>query len=179
MQKSKQTPEQLQEAEERTTARGLSTFAERYIEAAMIVDEKQGKRTWLKTTSSIPAYFLAAHGVELTFKAFLRHKGMTVAELRHPEVGHDLRQLFRKSKEYGLLDIFRMRASDMRALLLLVQMNEYQGLRYIRSGAKVFPEWKIVEPFAVRLHQAVAYVVGMRSFDNVYAGYPQASPTPQ
>jgi hypothetical protein len=179
MQKSKQTPEQLQEAEERTTARGLSTFAEKYIEAAMIVDEKQGKRTWLKTASSIPAYFLAAHGVELTFKAFLRHKGMTLAELRSPEVGHDLRQLFRKSKEYRLLDIFRMMASDMRALLLLVQMNEYQGLRYIRSGAKVFPEWQIVEPFPVRLHQAVAPVVGMRSFDNVYSGYPQASPTPQ
>ena len=83
-------------------------------------------------------------------------------------------QLFRKSKEYGLLDIFRMRASDMRALLWLVQMNEYQGLRYIRSGLKVFPDWKIVEPFAVRLHQAVAHVVGMHSFDNVYADYPQA-----
>jgi hypothetical protein len=104
---------------------------------------------------------------------------MTLAELRSPEVGHDLRQLFRKSKAYGLLDIFRMMASDMRVLLLLVQMNEYQGLRYIRSGAKVFPEWQIVEPFAVRLHQAVAPVVGMRSFDNVYSGYPQASPTPQ
>eukprot|EP01036_Dinobryon_divergens_P038468 gene38468-50509_t len=157
MQKPKPTPEQLQDAEERTTAQGLSTFAERYIEAAIIVDEKQGKRTWLKTSSSIPAYFLAAHGVELTFKAFLRHKGMSAAELRSPDVGHDLRQLFRRSKEYGLLDIFRMKASDMRALLWLVQMNDYQGLRYIRSGPKVFPDWKIVEPFAVRLPTSLTH----------------------
>lgn len=156
------TPEELQDAESRTTGRGLARFAYQYIEAAMLVDESQGAGPGYEHVSSIPAYFLAMHGIELTLKAFLREKGLTLPELR--AVGHDLRALYRKSKELGLFEIFKMKSTDLKALLLLVQLNEYQGLRYIRTGAKQFPSWAIVKPFAVRLHQAVAPMVGMHTF---------------
>ncbi|WP_266233217.1 hypothetical protein [Paraburkholderia sp. CNPSo 3076] len=51
---------------------------------------------------------------------------------------------------------------------MLVRLNELHGLRYIRTGMKQFPLWSIVEPLAVRLHQAVAPVVGYRTFAKAY-----------
>lgn len=157
---------------ERTTAIGLARFSYEYIDAAMLVDEKHGARPGLEKVSPIPAYFLAMHGIELSFKSFLRYKGVSVRELSSPKhFGHDLRRCYRKAKELGLRDIFKMRADDMRAMLLLLELNEHQGLRYIRTGPKQFPSWAIVEPFAVRLHQAVAGLVGYHSFNIAYSAY--------
>lgn len=157
---------------ERTTAIGLARFAYEYIDAAILVDQKHGARPGYERMSPIPAYFLALHGIELSFKAFLRFKGVSVRELRSPHhLGHDLRRCYRKAKELGLREVFNMRADDMRAMLLLLDLNEMQGLRYIRTGLKHFPSWAIVEPFAVRLHQAVAEQVGYKSFDISYPSY--------
>ena len=50
--------------------------------------------------------------------------------------------------------------NDADAMRMLVGLNEHQGLRYIRTGMKHFPLWSLVEPLAVRLHQAVATEVG-------------------
>ncbi len=158
--------------DDRTTAIGLTRFAYEYIEAAMLVDQAHGARPDFERASPIPAYFLALHGIELTFKAFLRHKGVTVRDLSSPKhFGHDLRRCYRKAKELGLLEVFKMRADDMRAMLLLLDLNEMQGLRYIRTGLRHFPSWAIVEPFAVRLHQSVAGQTGYHSFDLNYPSY--------
>jgi hypothetical protein len=155
--------------DDRTTAIGLARFAYEYIDAAMLVDQKHGARPGFERLSPTPAYFLALHGIELSFKAFLRHKGVTVRELgSHKHLGHDLRRCYRKAKELGLREVFKMRADDMRAMLMLLDLNEMQGLRYIRTGFKRYPSWAIVEPFAVRLHQAVAAQIGYKSFDINY-----------
>jgi hypothetical protein len=158
--------------EDRTTAIGLARFAYEYIDAAMLIDQQHGALRGFELVSPTPAYFLALHGIELSLKAFLRHRGVSVRELRSPRhFGHDLRRCYRKAKELGLREIFRMRADDMRAMLMLLDLNEFQGLRYIRTGLKRFPSWAIVEPFAVRLHQAVAVQVGYKSFGISYPAY--------
>ena len=159
------------EDEYRTTATGLARFAYEYIDAAMLVDERHGQRPGFEHISPVPAYFLAMHGIELTLKAFLRHKGVEAKMLRSRELGHDIRACYRKAKELGLRDVFRMRADDLRAMLLLLQLNNFQGLRYIRTGYQRFPSWAIVEPFAVRLHQSVAPMVGYHSFAKSYQAY--------
>lgn len=162
----------MNDDEDRTTAIGLARFAYEYIDAAMLVDEQHGARPGFEMVSPTPAYFLALHGIELTLKSYLRHKGVTVRELRSPkDFGHDLRACYRKAKELGLRTVFKMRADDMRAMLMLLDLNEYQGLRYIRTGFKRFPSWAIVEPFAVRLHQAVAAEVGYKSFNVSFLAY--------
>jgi hypothetical protein len=155
----------------RTTALGLARFAYEYIDAALLVDERHGQRKGFEHVSPVPAYFLAMHGIELTLKAFLRYKGVEPRALRSRELGHDIRACYRKAKELGLRDVFRMRADDLRAMILLLALNDFQGLRYIRTGYKRFPSWAIVEPFAVRLHQAVAPLVGYRSFSKIYQAY--------
>jgi len=160
-----------EDAEHRTTATGLARFAYEYIDAAILVDENHGERPGLTHISPMPAYFLAMHGIELTIKSFLRFRGVTVAELRGRDLGHNLRACYKRAIGLGLRDTFNVRMIDLRAMVLLLRLNEFQGLRYIRTGAKVVPSWAIVEPFAVRLHQAVGPMVGYRSFTKSYQGY--------
>lgn len=157
--------------DDRTTAVGLARYAYEYIDAARLVDEHHGERKGYELASPVPAYFLATHGIELTFKAFLRHRGLTPKQLSSRAYGHDLRACYRKAKELGLGDAFRMRSLDLQAMIMLIDLNENQGLRYIRTGMKRFPSWAIVEPFAVRLHQAIAPLVGYRSFADSFSGY--------
>ena len=158
--------------EDRTTAIGLACYAYEYIDAARLVDQHHGERKGHKFVSPIPAYFLITHGIELTLKAFLRHHDITPRELSSGKrYGHDLRLCYRKAKELGLLGIFRMNSKDMMAMLMLIELNNNNELRYIRTGFKIFPSWAIVEPFAVRLHQAVAPLVGYKSFDVTFGDY--------
>lgn len=152
--------------EARTSAIGLARYAYEYLEAAIVIDRTIGERPGFEEISPIPAYFLALHAIELSLKAYLRHHGVTARELRSKKYGHDLKACYRKAKELGLRGQFKMCANDMRAMLMLIDMNANHALRYIKTGYRRFPSWAIVEPFAVRLHQAVAPHVGFRkTFD--------------
>lgn len=71
-----------------------------------------------------------------------------------------------QAKELGLHDVFKEMPIDADAMRMLVGLNEQQGLRSIKTGMKHFPLWSIVEPLAVRLHQAVAHLVGVTSRAN-------------
>jgi hypothetical protein len=110
------------------------------------------------------------HSIELSLKAYMRLRGVTVRELRSKKYGHDIRACYRKAKELGLREHFKMRADDMRAMLMLIDINRHHALRYIRTGFRRFPLWGIVEPLAVRLHQAVAPLAGYKTFTKTYAG---------
>ena len=151
--------------EDRTTAIGLARYAYEYIEAAMLVERSGSTPT---NISPIPAYFLALHGIELTLKSYLRHKGLTAKELRGMKYGHDLHSCHKKAKELGLHLVFKEQPSDADAMRMLVGLNEHQGLRYIKTGMKQFPHWSIVESLAVRLHQSVAPKIGYQSFTITY-----------
>ena len=157
--------------DDRTTAIGLARYAFEYIEAAQLVDRNAAERHPNRITSPIPAYFLAHHGIELCLKAYLRHKGLTPGKLAKA-YGHDIHAAYRKAKELGLLEVFKEHPGDIQAMQLLEGLNVGHGLRYIKTGAKQFPLWGIVEPLAVRLHQAVAPLVGFPTFTAKYGGYP-------
>lgn len=157
--------------DDRTTSTGLARYAFEYIQAARLVDKDAADREPNRATSPIPAYFLAHHGIELSLKAYLRHRGLTPRALASKTYGHDLHACYRKAKELLLLDVFKEHPNDVQALNLLTQLNAGHGLRYIKTGAKEFPLWSIVDPFAVRLHQAVAPLTGFRSFTHSYPAY--------
>lgn len=150
--------------ENRTTAIGLARYALEYIEAARVVDEAHAHKSPGDMISPIPAYFLAYHGIELTLKSFLRHNGVTVRQLGSRTYGHDLHSCYRKAKELGLLGIFNVTQNDIDAIDMLAGLNQGHGLRYIKTGTKMFPLWSLVNSLAVRLHQAVAPTVGYKTF---------------
>lgn len=151
--------------EDSTTAIGLARYAYEYIEAAILVENNDQKPT---NISPVPAYFLALHGIELTLKSYLRHKGLTAKELGSRKYGHDLHACNNKAKELGLHSVFKEQPGDADAMRMLIGLNEHQGLRYIKTGMKHFPLWSLVEPLAVCLHQAVAAEVGYKSFSITY-----------
>lgn len=152
----------------RTTAIGLAYYALEYLEAALAVDEHLGTRRQYRTVSPIPAYFLIAHALELTLKAYLRHQGLTVRQISSRALGHDLKALYCKSIALGLSNYYTASQEDLNALNLLNALNEDHQLRYIQTGFKQFPLWGIVEPLAVKLHQIVGPLVGYESLTKHY-----------
>lgn len=156
-----------EEADSRTTSVGLARYAYEYIEAAILVNADADEKTPNNAIAPIPAYFLATHGIELTFKAFLRFRGVSVRTLTL-EIGHSLDRCNEVAKGHGLEEFFKEHPRDSAALELLADLNgANHSLRYIRTGMKTFPLWSLVEPLAVRLHQAVAPVAGYKSFEGV------------
>lgn len=152
----------------RTEALGLVKYGYDYIDAARLVDSKIGEQHGYEFISPIPAYFLAWHGIELTLKAFLSYRGVDSKTLRSKSYGHDLGKCYRKAKEFGLFDVFKINSDDVKAMAMLVRLNNNQGLRYHKAGWKRFPSWAIVEPLAVRLHQAIAHIVGCKTFSDTF-----------
>ena len=151
------------ERNSRTTAIGLARFAKEYLEAAIVVNREMGKKKAYARVPPMPAYFLLTHAIELTLKSYLRHEGLTVEQLGARELGHDLKALLAKARELGLTDLYQLTAEDTEAFELLVAVNEFHQLRYIQTGFKTFPLWRMAEPFAVRLHQVVSPKVGYES----------------
>lgn len=160
------------ERNSRTTAIGLARYAKEYLAAAIVVDQEMGKGKVYAHVSPMPAYFLLTHGIELTLKAYLRHMGLTVEQLGARDLGHNLKALYARACELGLNDLYQLTAEDVEAFDLLVAVNEFHQLRYIQTGFKTFPFWSVAEPFAVRLHQAVAPKVG---FESLTISYPAAA----
>lgn len=93
------------------------------------------------------------HGIDLTLKALLRHKGVSVRDLQR-KFGHDLHACHRKAKELGLNDVFMGHLVDADAMRMLVGLNVQQGLRYIKTETKYVSLWSINEHLAVRLRRS-------------------------
>ncbi|PZQ66824.1 MAG: hypothetical protein DI563_22475 [Variovorax paradoxus] len=143
-----------------------------YIGAAILVEKHESERRPHNVIAPMPAYFLAAHGIELTFKAYLRFRGVSARDLTL-KIGHDLHRCNEEAKRLGLDEHFKEHGQDTAALELLMTLNgPSHSLRYFQSGMKTFPLWSLVEPLAVRLHQAVAPLVGYHTFEGItYSAY--------
>ena len=152
----------------RTTAIGLARFAKEYLEAAILVDTQMGKRKSFGHIQSPPAVFLLAHGLELTLKAYLLHKEMTIDVLEKRPFGHNLKRLRREAKTRGLDGLHPGRAAELRAVLILDALNVRHQQRYIETGATVSLPWDDAEQYAVQLHQAVAKVLGAKTLMRQY-----------
>lgn len=151
--------------EARTTAIGLSRYAYDYLEAALLVDDHIGLKEQYVLVAPIPALYLAGHAIELALKAYLRHHGHTLKQLRN--LGHDLHACYRKAKELNIHDIHKPHTAEEGALELLNNLYAAKELEYIRTGMKHFPEFSLVSRFAVTLHNAVANHVGFRETFNI------------
>lgn len=144
---------------------GYARYAFEFLEAARLVHAKKREpshRPMLGGLSSMPAYFLAAHGIELTLKAFIRY----VDPSGEQAYGHGLSSLYKTALALGLADVYRPSEMDDYLLLMLDGMNESQGLRYFESALRTHVRWSFIEPLMLRLHQAVSPHVGYQTFDS-------------
>jgi len=133
----------------------------------MLVDERLREQPGHELISPIPAYYLAMHSIELSFKAYMCSRGMTIGDLKNYR--HNIRACYLQARRLGLTDHFAATCSDLQAIRMLMKLNADHALRYIKTGDKRFPSWAIVEPLAVRLHQVVSALIGYgKTFDICY-----------
>jgi hypothetical protein len=140
--------------DDRTTATGLWTYAESYLEAANFV-AKGCEANDCELRHKAPIYFLYAHAIELAFKAFLRSTGVTPKKLRDC-YGHSLISLMDACETKGLREAGRSVELDRAVVEWLDQ--ERMDFRYIRTGYKSVASLEKVREVATRLVRATRAV---------------------
>lgn len=140
-------------ADPRTTSTGLWRFGQEYLAAATLVQSGTKKRI------SIPAYYLIGHAIELTLKAFLVARGVTVRELRNPKLyGHNLVALLARARKHRLGQFVKLGRAEVKAIALLNEQYASKRFEYIETGAFSLP------PFSGLVFLATAMVTSLERF---------------
>lgn len=147
---------------ERTTPLGMARYAHEFLSASLAVDDALGKRPGYEIVAPIPALYLLGHSIELSLKAYLLQKGVSLRDLRGKKYGHSLHCCIRKAKELGLSSIVELSPQEYGAFELLDDLYSTKQLEYIVTGPKHFPIFGLVERFASKLFNAVAKETGYR-----------------
>lgn len=146
---------------ERTTPMGMVRYGYEFLEAAFVVYERAAQLDSRMVMPPVPALYLLGHGLELTLKAFLLSKGVTLEHLRR-KLGHDLEKAFTTSKENGLDSLLQSHELEESVLTFLNVMYSAKELEYIVTGAKTIPHYPLLQNFSIKLFDAVAASIGFR-----------------
>ena len=150
-----------------TTPEGLAFYAESFLEAATMCrgpDEDWGPMGPVSKRVVIPALYLLGHSIELSLKAFLLHRGLSLENLRL-QVGHDLEEALRRAETHDLSLHVRLTSEQREALSHLNQLYRGKELEYIKTGPKVFPGLILINVVAECLVEAVCRLVGRQRWD--------------
>jgi HEPN domain-containing protein len=136
---------------DRLNSARLLTSARKYLDAAEIL-QKHTKGV------SLPAYFLACQGLELTLKGYLRGCGLSKNQLR--KLGHDLERLVSYTDQRNLGHSVVFSATETLTISLINRYYQARDLQYTTSEYKEFPRlsdllkvcektWSAVRKFCV------------------------------
>jgi hypothetical protein len=115
---------------DRMTSMGLSNAARKYLDAAEILHKRtQGV--------SLPAYFVACQGLELTLKGYLR--GCGLSERRLIKLGHNLERLVCCADQRNLGQFVVFSTTDTLTISLINMYYQARDLQYVTSEYKEFP----------------------------------------
>ena len=147
---------------ERTTPLGVARYASDFLAAAHAAyQERSG--TWPGPhVASVPVMFLIGQSIELSLKAYLLHKGATLADIRNREFGHNLGSCYAKAKELGLSTLLELQNTEESGMDTLDELYSSKQLQYIVTGAKTFPAYDVINAVASKLLIVVAAQVGLR-----------------
>lgn len=126
---------------DRTSSLGLWRYAKEFAEAANSIAQLD--------PTSIPAYYLVCHAIELALKAFLRGSGASLSVLKR--LGHDLPLLFEKAIRNSLDAHCKLTAEHQRAVTLANRYYRTKEFEYITTGYKSLPKIDILQEAATRL----------------------------
>lgn len=143
----------------RTTSIGMAHYAAEFMEAALAADDKLGNKPGHEIVAPIPVMFLVGQAIELSLKAFLLHRGVTLRQLRKSH-GHQLRSALKKAKELGLSSLTQITDEEQSVIELLDDLYASKQLQYIVTGEKVFPVFGSLERVALKLIHAIGHEVG-------------------
>lgn len=159
---------QIHDDPNRTTPVGLVRYATEFMEAALITNNKMGRKSAHKFIAPVPVMFLVGQSVELALKAFLLSRGISLRTLRR-DFGHELRRSLKNSNELGLLDLVKLTEEEEGTISLLDDLYATKQLQYIVTGAKTFPVFDPLQRASLKLIHAIGAEVGYppRNLPNV------------
>jgi len=151
----------IHEDPNRTTPLGLVRYADEFREAAIAVDDSLGKKPGFEIVAPIPVLYLVGHSIELSLKAFLLYKGVTLNDLKI-NFGHDLGKCYMKAQELGLLNFVKFENEENEAFDVLNDLYSTKQLEYIVTGSKQFPVFGLIQTFSKKLLDTLGPMVGYR-----------------
>ena len=117
---------------------GMFNFAESFLDAGRHLARATDKRE-LRLRFDAPIYYLYAHALELTLKAFLRAKDYSARRLGSREFGHQLGVLWKECIKAGLSIQPNNGALVEQMIEILDPLATSYELRYIKVGPKQMP----------------------------------------
>ena len=103
---------------------------------------------------SFVAHFLCCQSIELSLKAFLSLKGVTITELRRRGFGHNLFELYRAAADKGLGGLVTVEPDD---LTVVTQANDW----YDSPGGKKLQYFDVSE--AMRAFKSAPELSGLEN----------------
>jgi hypothetical protein len=97
--------------------------------------------------------------MELSLKAFLLHKGVTLRKLR-TSFGHNLGKCLKKAEDLGLYSSVMFDESELDAFSALDDLYSTKQLEYIVTGNKTFPIFGFIHSMSQKLITAIGPMVG-------------------
>ena len=146
----------------RTTPLGMARYASDFMEAALAADEKMGKKDGHEIVAPVPVMFLVGQAIELSLKAYLLLRGVSLRDLR-TEYGHNLTKSLGKCIELELFTFVEFSEEELNTVHLLNEHYSSKQLQFIVTGAKTFPVFGPLERFSLKLIHAVCNQVGFRA----------------
>ena len=118
--------------DERTTGMGLWTDAHEMLKAAKVVSEDPD------LVGSSPAYYLAGHGIEEAFKAYIRARGSSLKELR--SIGHNLEHALGAAVSHDIESLCTLTSQDKAMVAVLNPYYKAKHFEYRVTGYKSLPQ---------------------------------------
>ena len=114
---------------------------------------------------SMPAYFLVGHSIELTLKAFLRSRGVSLKLLRSRTFGHDLEALLKESRKRKLGNEIKLTKSEIESIALLNRTYKSKEFEYIVTGGVTLPTYGVISRIAEKLSKGLKEISYKKTFN--------------
>ena len=109
----------------------------------------------LRQSVSLVGYYLLGHSVELSLKAFLLGRGLTIKVLRNKPYGHDLVALVREARRRRLGNLVKLSRRDLAVIDTLNECYGAKELEYAFTGARRLPHYSLAAGLAHTLLESV------------------------
>ena len=131
---------------------GCLRLAREYFKAARQVQRPAASAIdALRQDISFPAYFLVGHAIELSLKAYLLGRGMTINVLRSRKFGHNLESLLTEARRHKLGRFVKLSKFELDAIRILNQCYSAKDFEYAATGICRLPQYAGICATADRL----------------------------
>jgi hypothetical protein len=124
-------------------------YAIEFYAAAVATDAAIGDSAGYEITAPPPVNYLMGHAIELGLKAYLLHRGRSLADIK--SIGHRLRFAYDEARKLGLDEHLPPDAIDVSVLDALDALYSDKQFEYIETGFKTFPVFGPLQHFAREL----------------------------